>query len=178
MTKQTGGNFSAEHPVLRPFNKVRRHCARRLAGLLRAKDGTAVVEFAVSAPILLGLLAPIADLGMALAQRQQVQQAVQAGAQYASSHPWHLNSPSDITNAVLAANSISGLSVTPAPYQVCGCPSGTAVTMMTCGSTCSNGQTAGYYVVISGEVPYTPVLPYSALSDEVTLTAQATIRIR
>jgi Flp pilus assembly protein TadG len=178
MSKQTGGSFSAEHPLLRSFNKVRRRCARSLAGLLRAKDGTSVVEFAVSAPILLGLLVPVADLGMAMAQRQQVQQAVQAGAQYASSHPWHRNSPSDITNAVLAANSISGLAVTPAPYQACGCPSGTAVTTVTCGATCSNGQVAGYYVVISGEVPYTPVLPYSALSDQVTLTAQATVRIR
>jgi Flp pilus assembly protein TadG len=107
----------------------------------------------------MGLLVPVADLGMAMAQRQQVQQAVQAGSQYASSHPWHRNSPSDITNAVKAANTISGLSVTPAPYQACGCPNGTAVATVTCGTTCSNGQTAGYYVVISGEVPYTPVLP-------------------
>ena len=149
-----------------------------LKRLLSARDGASVVEFAVSAPLLLGLLVPVVDLGMALAQRQQVQQAVQAGAQYASFHPWHSNAPNEIADAVRAAGSMTGLTVTPAPYQVCGCPNGNAVTMATCGTTCANGLTAGYYVVVGAQVPYTPVLPYSALPSQVTLTGQSTVRIR
>jgi Flp pilus assembly protein TadG len=178
MKEQAGRAFPAESSLLRPLNRMRRGLSRRFAGLARSTNGTSVVEFAVAAPVLLGLLVPVADLGMAFAQRQQVQQAVQAGAQYAASHPWHRDAPNDITNAVRAASPISGLSVTPAPYQACGCPSGSAVATVTCGATCANGQIAGYYVVISAQLPYTPVLPYSALSDQVTLTGQATVRIR
>jgi Flp pilus assembly protein TadG len=149
-----------------------------LPALLGARDGTSAVEFAVAAPILLGLLVPVADLGIAFAQRQQVQQAVQAGAQYASFHPWNTNSPTDIANAVKSASTLTGISITPTPYQVCGCPNGTAITSATCGNTCSNGQTAGYYVVVNAQLPYSPVLPYSALADQVTLTGQSTVRIR
>jgi Flp pilus assembly protein TadG len=151
---------------------------RPLATLFGARDGTSAVEFAVSAPILLGLLVPVADLGIAYAQRQQVQQAVQAGAQYASFHPWNSNSPTAIANAVSSASTLSNISISPSPYQVCGCPNGSAITSTTCGSTCSNGQTAGYYVVVSAQLPYTPVLPYSTLADQVTLTGQSTVRIR
>jgi Flp pilus assembly protein TadG len=150
----------------------------RLRAIIGARSGTSTVEFAVSAPILLGLLVPVADLGMAFAQRQQVQQAVQAGAQYASFHPWNRNSPTDIANAVRNASTLSGVAVTPAPFQVCGCPNGSAVTTVTCGSTCSNSQTAGYYVVVSAEVSYTPILPYSALASGTTLAGQSTVRIR
>jgi Flp pilus assembly protein TadG len=157
-----------------------RQCGPRsiFKSLLRAKGGTSAVEFALAAPILMGLLVPVADLGTAFAQRQQVQQAVQAGAQYASFHPWHSNSPTEIADAVRAASPLSGISVTPAPFQVCGCPTGSAVTSATCGSTCSNGQIAGYYVVVTAQASYTPVLPYSALPDQVSLTGQSTIRIR
>jgi Flp pilus assembly protein TadG len=178
MKSPAGRTIPAATSLLRPLNKIRRRLSRRVAGLARSTRGTSAVEFAVAAPVLLGLLVPVADLGMAFAQRQQVQQAVQAGAQYAASHPWHRDAPNDITSAVRAAGPISGLSVTPAPYQVCGCPGDTAVLTMTCGTPCANGQTAGYYVVVSAELPYTPVLPYSALSNQVTLTGQATVRIR
>jgi Flp pilus assembly protein TadG len=153
-------------------------CGATLRAIICANAGTSVVEFAVAAPVLLGLLVPAADLGVAFAQRIQVQQAVQAGAQYASFHPWNTNSPSDITNAVKAASTLSGISVSPSPYQACGCPNGSAIASATCGGTCSNGQTAGYYVVVNAQLPYTPVLPYSALADSVTLTGQSTVRIR
>jgi Flp pilus assembly protein TadG len=152
--------------------------ARTIGEASRASGGTSVVEFAVSAPVLLGLLVPVADLGMAFGQRQQVEQAVQAGAQYASFHPWHSNAANEIADVVRGATSISGLSVTPAPYQVCGCPTGTSVTMETCGSTCANGQSTGYYVVVSAQAPYTATLPYSALPNQIPLTAQSTVRIR
>jgi Flp pilus assembly protein TadG len=156
--------------------------ARRVAGvvgaLAQARRGVAAVEFALSASLLLGLLVPVADLGIAFSQRHQVQQAVQAGAQYAAAHPWHKDSPTAITNAVLAASRLSGIAATPAPYQACGCPSGDAVTMASCGSTCSNSEIAGYYVVVNAQLSYRPKLPYSTLGESVTLAAQSTVRIR
>ena len=136
--------------------------------------------------MLLAVLVPVADLGIAFSTQQQLRQAVQAGAQYAASHPWNQSSPSDIANAVTAATPLSGVAVSPAPYRFCGCSSssgngiisGSGITAATCASTCANGEIAGYYVVISAELPYTPVLPYSLLGSSTTLTAQSMIRIR
>ena len=66
----------------------------------------------------------------------------------------------------------------PAPSQTCGCPTGTSVGAASCNSTCSNGELAGYYVVVNAKSPYVTKLPYSLLGDPATLRAQAIIRIR
>ncbi|MGE0258947.1 MAG: TadE/TadG family type IV pilus assembly protein, partial [Alphaproteobacteria bacterium] len=130
----------------------------------------AAVEFALAAPILLGALIPVADLGLAFAKQQQLRQAVLAGAQYAAGHPWDQNAPTAIAGAVTAATPLSGIAASPAPYQLCGCPGGSAITTVTCGSRCQNYETAGYYVVVSAQLAYTPVLPYSLLGSSMTLT--------
>jgi Flp pilus assembly protein TadG len=157
-----------------------------LRRLLRCKRGVAAVEFGLAAPVLLAALVPVADLGIAFSQQQQLRQAVQAGAQYAAiQSSWNANSsPAAIAGAVTAATPLSGVVVSPAPYQQCGCPSGgvngasSGITTATCGSTCANGKTAGSYVVISAQLPYMPVLPYSLLGSSTTLYAQAMIRIQ
>jgi Flp pilus assembly protein TadG len=149
-----------------------------LRGLLRCDRGVAAVEFGLSAPLLLAVLVPVADLGIAFSQQQQLEQAVQAGALYATMHPWNQNASSAIAGAVAAATTLSGISVSPTPYQTCGCPSSSGITTATCGSTCTNGESAGYYVVISAQRAYTPVLPYSLLGSSTTLSAQSMIRIR
>jgi Flp pilus assembly protein TadG len=172
---------SAQTADFSPFSHkggTLRRAANILAALRRAKGGTAAVEFALAAPVLLGLLVPVADLGIAYSEKNQIQQAAQAGAQYAAFHPWNTNSPTDIANAVRTASNLPGVAATPAPTQLCGCPSGSAVTAASCTSTCSTGESAGYYVVVNAQAPYTPKLPYSVLGDSVTLAAQSTIRIR
>jgi Flp pilus assembly protein TadG len=148
---------------------------RRLLGCDR---GVAAVEFGLAAPILLAALVPVADLGIAFSKQQQLRQAVQAGAQYAETHPWNQNSPAAIAGTVTAATPLSGITVSPSPYQRCGCPNGSGITTATCGYPCSNGQTAGYYVVVSAQLPYTPTLPYSLLGSSTIFNAQSMVRIR
>jgi Flp pilus assembly protein TadG len=136
------------------------------------------VEFALAAPVLMALLVPLVDLGIAISEQLQVAQAVQAGAQYASIHPWNSNSVDAISNAVASATGLAAITATPPPRQVCGCPSGSAILSYSCNTTCSNGETAGYYVVVTAELPYAPPLPYSVLGNSVTLSAQSMVRIR
>jgi len=146
-----------------------------LALLARAERGNAAIEFALATPILLGLLVPVADLGIAFTQQIQVQQAAQAGAQYALLHGWN---SSAISNAVTAATNLPGIGAAPAPTESCGCPTGTTISAATCASTCANGETAGTYVFVNAQSAYTPVLPYSVLGSGVTLTAKATVRVQ
>ncbi len=164
-----------------PLNSMRRW-ADRVAALVCGESGTSAVEFALSAPILVGLLVPMADLGMAFSDQIQVQQAATAGAQYAALHPWNSTSATAIANAVTGASTLPSVTASPAARQICGCPSSPNVSPpvapVTCNRICPNGQTAGYYVVVNAQAPYTPKLPYSALGSAVILTAQATIRVR
>ncbi len=180
MTKHIGGPGPAgiERRRLAIPSTILQRWLRRAASLVRTERGNAALEFALAAPLLVGLLVPVADLGMAFSQKIQVQQAAQAGAQYASIHPWTSSSPTAISNAVLAASNLSSLAASPAPSQICGCPTGTAIASATCSSTCSDGEPAGYYVIINAQAPYAPQLPYSVLGSSVTLTAQSTVRVR
>jgi TadE-like protein len=161
---------------IRPGATVTRRRLDWLVRLSGAVNGVTAVEFALAAPILLGLLTPVADLGLAYSQQIQVQQAAQAGAQYASLHPWNSNSAAAITNAVTSATRLGALIADPAPSQTCGCPNGSTVGAATCGSLCADGGQAGYYVVVHARLAYSPILPYSLLGNSAVLTAQATVR--
>jgi Flp pilus assembly protein TadG len=177
MTTQIGGRGDAVIKRESPTTTVNilRRLARSVALLARAERGNAAIEFAIATPILIGLLVPVADLGMAFSQQLQVQQAAQSGAQYALLHGYNSTA---ISNAVTAGTTLSSVTAAPAPTQSCGCPSGTAITAATCASTCSNGETAGTYVFVNAQSPYTPALPYSVLGSSLTLTAQSAVRVQ
>jgi Flp pilus assembly protein TadG len=156
--------------MMRGLNRVR----MRLAALLGARDGSAAVEFSLAAPILAIMFIPMIDIGMMVYQKMQVQDAAQAGAQYAMAHGWNSNS---VQSAVTSATTLS-VSASPAPSKSCGCPDGSSVSAATCGSTCSDGQPAGNYVTVSAQATYAPLLPYPLMGSSVTLSAQATARIQ
>ena len=177
MTTQIGGRGGAMIKRVAPatFINMLRRSGRRLAFLMRAERGNAAIEFALATPILIGLLEPVADLGIAFSQQLQVQQAAQAGAQYALLHGYN---SSAISNAVTAATALPSVSASPAPTQGCGCPTGTTISTVACASVCPNGETAGTYVFVNAQYPYTSVMPYSVLGSQTTLTAQASVRIQ
>jgi Flp pilus assembly protein TadG len=151
-----------------------RHAYRRLAALRDDREGNAVVEFSIAAPVLAIIFVPLIDIGMAIYQQMQVQDAAQAGAQYAMAHGWD---SSGIQSAVTSATALS-VTVSPAPSKSCGCPNGSSVSSATCGSTCSGGKTAGTYVTVGAQATYTPLLPYPAMGSSVTLSAQTSARIQ
>jgi Flp pilus assembly protein TadG len=150
-------------------------CLRRIIGGLRDGRGVAAVEFALAAPLLAAILTVVVDFGFGFYEKMQVEDAAQAGAQYALLYGWN---STNVQNAVTGATSLSGITATPAPSQSCGCPSGTAVTATTCGSTCSNGLTAGTYVTVNAQATYTPLISYAVMGSSVTLSAQSVVRIQ
>src|SRR5690349_13225623 len=135
MTTQIGGRsrVAIKRGASATPTTIVRRWARRLALMARTDRGNAAIEFALATPILIGLLVPVADLGIAMSQQLQVQQAAQAGAQYALLHGYN---SSAISNAVTAATNLPGVSAAPAPSQSCGCPTGTAIAAASCSSTC------------------------------------------
>ena len=177
MTTQIGGRGGAMIKRVAPATLINmlRRSGRRLAFLMRAERGNAAIEFALATQILIGLLEPVADLGIAFSQQLQVQQAAQAGAQYALLHGYN---SSAISSAVTAATALPSVSASPAPTQGCGCPTGTTISTVACASVCPNGETAGTYVFVNAQYAYTSVMPYSVLGSATTLSAQASVRIQ
>jgi Flp pilus assembly protein TadG len=149
-------------------------CAR-LGRMLRERDGTSAVEFAIVAPFLVALLVPIVDLGMGFYTKMQVQNAAQAGVQYAILRGWN---SSAIQNAETAATTLSSITALPAPTQSCNCLSGTSMTAISCSSTCPDGSTPGVYVTVNAQASYSTLVPYPQLDSPVTLKAQSTVRIQ
>lgn len=148
-----------------------------MSALRRAENGVSAVEFALATPVLLGLLVPVVDLGLAFSEQMKVQQAAEAGAQYASVHGFDAT---QISSAVTNATTLS-VSASPAPSQQCGCLSGSSVTLSgspPCTTTCANTLVPGTYVVVNAQATYTPITPYSSYINAIptTLTAQSLVR--
>src|SRR5690349_8372505 len=110
-----------------------------IGALARDRRGMSAVEFGLAAPIFLGALSPVIDIGMAFSHQIRVNQAVEAGAQYAAMNPYNPDSwASNIQSAVTNATTMS---VSPnVGSQTCGCPNSTSTaieshdTVTTCGT--------------------------------------------
>lgn len=141
-----------------------------------AKDtrGVAAIEFALIASILSMVLICMVDLGLGIIRNMQVQNAAQAGAQYAMLHGFDQNA---ISGAVLSASDSSAISASPLPSQFCGCSSANSITQVTCGSSCSGGS-AGTYVTVSAQSTYTPLFRYPIIPQSFALSAQSTVRLQ
>lgn len=143
---------------------------------VRDRSGLSGIEFAMIAPILAAMFIVTADIGLGVYTKMEVEAAVQAGAEYASLNGFNNTA---ITSAVTNATPVSGLTVTPAPNQFCGCPSATGVATATCGSTCSSGEAAGSYVNVGAQATYTTLITYpSIVSSSYTFSSQSTVRIK
>jgi Flp pilus assembly protein TadG len=142
--------------------------------LLRHCGGNAAMELALLASPLMLLAIGTGDYGLGIYRQMEVQNAAQAGAEYARKHGF---STTGITNAVTAATPLT-VSASPAPAQSCGCPSGTTISSATCGTTCASGALAGTYVTVAAQATYSTIVPYPGIANSYTLTASSTVRIQ
>jgi len=146
-----------------------------LRTLLRSPPrGGAIIEFALIMPFLALLLVGLSDFGFGFYESMQVQAAAEAGAQYAVRHAWDATA---VAAAVTGATGAGGISATPAPSKVCGCPGGGTLTQIGCASTCPSGDPPGVYASVSAQLQYRTVLPYPGLPATLTLTGQTFRRL-
>ena len=106
----------------------------------RRAKGTALIEFALTAPLLLLLLAGTLNYAVALRAAASVAEAARAGAQYGSRSA---DAALDIAGMQQAARNaapdVEGLAVT--AERSCRCPGGAAVD---CGGSCAGGKMMAY----------------------------------
>lgn len=142
--------------------------------LHRDRRGNAAIEFALLAAPLILMMVGTVDYGFGIYRQMEVQNAAQAGAEYALKYGFNTTG---ITSAVTSATAYS-ISASPAPVQSCGCPSGTTISPAACGSSCASGATAGVYVTVAAQATYTTIIPYPGIPNSYTLAAASTVRIQ
>lgn len=143
---------------------------RALRGLFDRRDGSIAVEVALAAPVLLILLAGMADFGRAIMAESRLKSAIRAGLEYAQANS---GNSAGIIAVVRTAAGDTDLSV--ASALVCECANGAAAQ---CGSTCADGLTPGGYVVITATQPFTPIFPGMNAVVESPLQSQGSIRAK
>jgi len=153
---------------LRPKPRRIRPGARNIR---RDERGVTAIEFAVIAPILVGMFISIVDLGLGLYTQVQLANAAQAGAAYAMQKGY--NSLGMITVAQ-SSTRLTGVSVTTS--QFCGCPSSSGVTTTACDASCSDGLTAGTFAQVTATKDYATILSYPGLPSSFHMSEQATAR--
>jgi TadE-like protein len=165
-------------PMIRWFGRnapLRAKLAEFFAGSGQGVQGAAAIELAALAPVLVMSMVVTADLGMGIYRNMQVQNAAQAGAEFAASRGFNAAA---VTNAIAISTPLTGVSAAPPPRQFCGCASSPGIAEVTCDAICAGGARAGTYVTASAQSVYQTIIPYPLLPAAFTLTAQSTVRLQ
>lgn len=149
--------------------------------------GTAALELAIVAPVLLAMLGGVADFGMAFRLKSVLAAGVDAGAVYAFAEAQQTPgssgsfSSSAVAAAVAAVPGLSGaiVTVSPHPGSYCVATSGSGATLkaVSSGSTCTDGSAPGTYITINASLPFQPLMPFYSMLGAMTVTANASVRL-
>jgi Flp pilus assembly protein TadG len=165
-----------------PMSYIIRQTIRRFLVGEDGIAGAALIEFTIFAPMLVIMSIYTMDFGLSFYTQMQVQNAAQAGVDWALVN--HVSSNAGITAAVTNATNNTNISVsTGYPIEQCGCPSSTGVTFTanTAPAPCPpcSGSVGGLYVTVQTQATYNSFIRYGLFSSATqTLTAQATARIQ
>jgi Flp pilus assembly protein TadG len=129
------------------------------------RSGVAAAEFALIAPVMLILLLGVYDIGNAIQQRLQLEQAVRAGAQYALSWPDQI---SGIKAAITAALPSSWNATVDANYCHSGTSPASSPASPSCPAATCSGSTTETLVTLCASTTSTAFLFPSVAGNSVT----------
>jgi len=138
-------------------------------------SGAAAIEFGFMIPLLSLMVVSVTDIGLAVYRKMQVEEAAQAGVQYAIARGFDT---SGISSAVTSATNSTTVTASPAPVQFCGCPTSGGVSSVSCGTVCTGGAQAGTYATVSAQATYSTLINYQIVAATYTYNAQSTARLQ
>jgi Flp pilus assembly protein TadG len=134
------------------------------------RRGSALVEFALTAPALMLMLAGTMDFSMMLRTAASVADAARAGAQYASASTANATDTAGIrTAATNAAPGITGLTTT--AVRTCQCSGGSSVD---CSGSCGGGMYV--YIAVTAQATAPTVMNYGPLPYNGTVSSTSRMR--
>ncbi len=135
------------------------------AGLL-GSAGSVAAEFALVAPMLVLIVAGIADFGMLATRTAALAATTRIGAEYARKYPLDT---SGIQNSMQSAMGFApALSFPPSFLQSCECDDGTVIS---CAESCAADGRRGpnrLFIRISASQAFTPLVPWPGIPARVT----------
>jgi Flp pilus assembly protein TadG len=152
---------------------------RALRVFRRARRGSAAVEVALGAPVMLLLLGNLADYGLMLRRHAQLASGVANAAQYAAMTGASV-SASTLQSVANASSWLPGAAST-AVAASCYCPSGTPAALgptVSCETPCGGGTSPQRYVTVSATYVHTPIMPGPTGLTATTLSSSATVMVR
>ncbi|MGF6305962.1 Flp pilus assembly protein TadG [Bradyrhizobium sp. i1.8.4] len=160
-----------------PNSHGRLRCSlmRHVRATVHDRRGVAAIEFGIMIPLLSLMVVSVTDIGLALFRKMQVENAAQAGAQYAIVRGFDA---AGVTSAVTAATNSTAITASPKPYQFCGCPTSTGISTVSCGAVCPSGAQAGTYAMVSAQGTYYTLINYQIVATSYTYNAQSTARLQ
>lgn len=145
-------------------------CSRIFRVWARGESGVAAVEFALIAPILIAAVLTMSDLGFAIHERAEIDQALRNGAQYAISDP----GVSDVA-AVLDLVDKTGAgrdSTVFAVSRFCACNETPDIQTM-CSTTCAGDKPTSIFYSLTGTREFS-----GFLLPAVTLNRSSLVQVR
>jgi len=136
-----------------------------------ARRGTATVEFALVAPLILLLTAAVLDYTLLLRTAISVADAARAGALYGSLSAANASDTAGMQSAAAkAAPDITGLTATAA--RTCQCSDGSSVN---CSGTCASGPVR-VYVQVTARATCSSIFSYAPVPFGGAVTSTASMR--
>jgi Flp pilus assembly protein TadG len=155
----------------------------------RSNSGSAMIELAISIPLLMIVLAGAVDFGAACYVAIEVANAARAGAQYGAQNSTTMVDSSGIILA--AENEASNISTScgttagktcwvsgfPSASYGCECADGTGVKSGGAGCSCANGNQQVDFVLVTTQASYNPMIPWQGFGKTYTFNGVAKLRV-
>jgi Flp pilus assembly protein TadG len=170
---------------MKPVEMMKMEMDKRRKWLRRGEAGQALVEAAVTAPVLFLLLFGAAELARIAYTAIEVANAAQAGVEYATQNEFtmtdnpsntNMTSNGTTTSAGDDAANVSGLTTTASTGYVCSDGS-TASNTSTSNPTCPNGSVGAIaipYITVTASAKFDPLVYLPGLPSSFTLSSSAT----
>ena len=141
--------------------------------LVWRQDGSALVELALIAPVLMLLLCGVIDFGRAYYLAQGIAGAAHAGAEYGAQNP--MDTAGMKSAAQIAAPNVTGLTIATPSYG-CECANGTSYSASCSSTPTCSGSNPVYLVTVTASVSYVPWFPWPGLAHPIAMSTTAKMR--
>ena len=147
---------------------------RSLAKALKSRDGSAGVEFAIGAPVLLGGLIIMTDIGLAFNEQMNLDQAVRSGAEFVMGDVTDLDELEKLVKSAASGHDPDGQQSVNAseipnvtPTKTCKCPGSDAAVSCQQICTANNLPPYTYYDIVATKTYDAFFLPDFTLKTKV-----------
>ncbi len=154
------------------YRDMRAFLGKFKGSVVESRHGAAAVEFALLAPIIAVILAGIANYGMALFQKMELESAARAGAQMAIRDR---AATTTIQNAVINATNLTLVSGDITLAESCWCADVDA--SATCGVTCDDDDPTQYFMTVTVAKDFDYLFGFNYLiGSDATLSESVKVR--